>query len=102
MIEVTSAAIAVIEGLEADQVSHMLVGAYSSSAYSIPRGTKDVDVIISLQTEQSPDRVMKRLEAILGEAYCCFALHSSITFVSPSRMLCHALSGESQSRTGVF
>lgn len=44
----------VVEALEAEQIDYMVVGAYSSGAYAIPRGTKDVDIVISLET---PDRI---------------------------------------------
>jgi hypothetical protein len=59
---VEDVAIIVIEALEAEKLDHMLVGAYSSGAYSIPRGTKDVDIVISLESPDRIDSLAARLE----------------------------------------
>lgn len=38
----------VIRTMESLQVSYMLVGAFSSNAYGIPRATKDADFVVQL------------------------------------------------------
>jgi hypothetical protein len=40
----------VIESLEKAAIPYMLVGAYSSGAYAVPRATKDVDLVISIES----------------------------------------------------
>jgi hypothetical protein len=40
----------VIEALEAENIPYMVVGALSSSVFGIPRATKDVDIVLQLQT----------------------------------------------------
>ena len=40
----------VIEALEAECIPYMVVGALSSSVFGIPRATKDVDIVLQLQT----------------------------------------------------
>lgn len=41
----------VIAALEAESISYMGVGALSSSVFGIPRATKDVDIVLQLQTQ---------------------------------------------------
>jgi hypothetical protein len=60
--EVDRCATLVVEALEAEEVPYMLVGAYSSGAYAIPRGTKDVDIVLSAHTGAGFDSVIRRLE----------------------------------------
>ena len=42
----------VIEQLEALRVNYMLVGAFSSNIYGIPRSTKDADIVVAFDTIQ--------------------------------------------------
>lgn len=51
---------AVVDALEACQIEYMIVGAFSSNAYSIGRSTKDADFVVSLQGVQLPE-LMQRL-----------------------------------------
>jgi Cys-tRNA synthase (O-phospho-L-seryl-tRNA:Cys-tRNA synthase) len=52
----------VVEALEAEDLPYMLVGAYSSGAYAVPRGTKDVDFVLSAHSGAAFDGVLRRLE----------------------------------------
>lgn len=42
----------VIEQLETLRVNYMLVGAFSSNIYGIPRSTKDADIVVAFDTIQ--------------------------------------------------
>lgn len=53
----------VIETLEAEDIPYMVVSALSSSVFGIPRATKDVDIILQLQTREP----LRRLEARLSQ-----------------------------------
>jgi len=46
------AAAQVIEQLERLQIEYMLVGAFSSNIYGIPRSTKDADIVVAFDTMQ--------------------------------------------------
>lgn len=48
-IEATAA---VVDALEACEIDYMVVGAFSSNAYSIGRSTKDADFVVALRTGQ--------------------------------------------------
>jgi hypothetical protein len=56
-------AASVIEALEAEDVPYMVVGALSSSVFGIPRATKDVDIVLQLQSREP----LRRLEARLAQ-----------------------------------
>lgn len=43
---------AVVDALEACQIEYMIVGAFSSNAYSVGRSTKDADFVVSLKWPQ--------------------------------------------------
>lgn len=58
-------AAAVLDACDAEQVDHMLTGAFAVSSYGIPRSTKDVDVLISLIGGDPIQRVMSRLSPIV-------------------------------------
>ena len=62
MTEVDKCAVAVLNALEIEGVQFMLVGAYSSGAYAIPRATKDVDIVLSTHTGAGFDNAISRLE----------------------------------------
>jgi hypothetical protein len=51
----------VIDACEAEQVEHMLTGAFAHGLYGIPRSTKDVDVVLSLVGGDPILRVARRL-----------------------------------------
>lgn len=53
----------VIDACEAEQVEHMLTGAFAHGLYGIPRSTKDVDVVLSLVGDDPILRVSRRLSA---------------------------------------
>jgi len=54
-------AASVIEALEAEDIPYMVVGALSSSVFGIPRATKDVDIVLQLQTREPLQRLQARL-----------------------------------------
>ena len=58
-IEATAAA---VDALEACEIDYMVVGAFSSNAYSIGRSTKDADFVVALRTGQLT-ALMQRLGA---------------------------------------
>jgi len=49
-MKVTDVMLRVAEALERAEVPYMLVGAFSSNYYGIPRSTEDVDFVIALDT----------------------------------------------------
>lgn len=51
----------VIEALEAENIPYMVVGALSSSVFGIPRATKDVDIVLQLQSREPLHRLGERL-----------------------------------------
>ena len=58
-IEATAA---VVDAFEACQIEYMVVGAFSSNAYSIGRSTKDADFVVALRSGQLTE-LMERLGA---------------------------------------
>lgn len=64
-MNVEGLAVAVIEACEAEGVEHMLTGAFATSTYGIPRSTKDVDVVLSVEGKDSVASVSRRLEPIV-------------------------------------
>ena len=46
------AAATVIEQLESQHVDYILVGAFSSNIYGVPRSTKDADIVVAFETIQ--------------------------------------------------
>jgi hypothetical protein len=55
----------VVDALEAEGVPYFVVGALSVSVFGIPRATKDVDIVISLETRKPLDAVERRLADVL-------------------------------------
>lgn len=55
---------AVIRALEAAEIPYMMVGAFSSNAYGIPRSTNDADVLVRLA-----DGDLNRLMSALGDEF---------------------------------
>jgi len=58
-------AAAVIDACEAEKIDHMVTGAFASSFYGIPRSTKDVDVVLSIEGHDPIQRVTSRLEPLV-------------------------------------
>jgi hypothetical protein len=56
----------VIEALEAEDIPYMVVGALSSSVFGIPRATKDVDIVLQLQTREPLRRLEERLSPVVN------------------------------------
>lgn len=56
----------VVEGLEAEGIPYMVVGALSSSVFGIPRATKDVDIVLQLLTREPLNRLETRLQGVLA------------------------------------
>jgi hypothetical protein len=61
-MDVFTLAVKVLDALDAENVPYMLVGAMSVSVFGIPRATKDVDIVISLETRKPLDSVEARLK----------------------------------------
>jgi hypothetical protein len=55
----------VIESLEAEGIPYMVVGALSTSVFGIPRATKDVDIVLQLQTREPLRRLETRLADVV-------------------------------------
>ncbi len=55
----------VVEACEIEGVEHMLTGAFAASYYGIPRSTKDVDLVVSVETTNAVDRLIARLEPVV-------------------------------------
>lgn len=55
----------VIEALEAEEIPYMVVGALSSSVFGIPRATKDVDIVLQLETREPLRRLEERLSQVV-------------------------------------
>jgi len=55
----------VIDALEAEGIAYMVVGALSSSVFGIPRATKDVDIVLQLQTREPLRRLETRLADVV-------------------------------------
>lgn len=58
-------AAAVIDACEAESVRHMLTGAFAFNLYGIPRATKDVDVVLSMEGSAPMERVIARLDPVV-------------------------------------
>lgn len=59
-------AVHVIEAAEAENVDFMTVGAIAAGTYGVPRSTRDVDILVSVQVPGNIERLMKRLSAIVN------------------------------------
>lgn len=65
-MKVEELAVAVIEACESEGVEYMLTGAFATSAYGIPRSTKDVDVVLSVEGKDSVACVSRRLAPLVS------------------------------------
>jgi hypothetical protein len=63
-MDVFGIAARMVEALESAGVPYMVVGALSVSVFGIPRATKDVDIVVSLETRQPLNEVERRLQDI--------------------------------------
>jgi len=58
-------AAAVIDACDAENVDHMITGAFASSLYGVPRSTKDVDVVLSISAADPIGRISTRLDHLV-------------------------------------
>ncbi len=79
----------VIEALQAEGIDYMVVGALSSSVFGIPRATKDVDIVLHLQTREP----LQRLEARLGDVV---DFDPQVTFETLTGSLRHILTAKTR------
>jgi hypothetical protein len=77
----------VIEALEAERIEYMVVGALSSSVFGIPRATKDVDIVLQLETREP----LLRLEGRLGDLV---VFDPQVTFETLTGSLRHILTAK--------
>ncbi len=61
-MNVEQLAIKVIEACEAEQLDHMLTGAFAFNYYAIPRSTKDVDIVVDITGAGKILNLIERLE----------------------------------------
>ena len=58
-------AMAVVEAVESAEVEFMVVGAMAAGAYGVPRSTRDVDLLVSVNVEGGLASVMASLDSIV-------------------------------------
>ena len=56
-------AMAVVEAVESAGVEFMVVGAMAAGAYGVPRSTRDLDLLVSVNVEGGLASVMARLDS---------------------------------------
>jgi len=66
-------ALLVIEAAEAENIEFMTVGAIAAGAYGVPRSTRDVDLLISVQVPGNIARLIRRLSS-------CVTFDPQVTF----------------------
>ena len=76
----------IVDALEACQIEYMIVGAFSSNAYSIGRSTKDADFVVALRATQLTALMQRlgsdfRLDPQLQFETLTGSLRNVITFV---------------------
>ena len=81
-----AAVAAIVDALEACQIEYMIVGAFSSNAYSIGRSTKDADFVVALRATQLTALMQRlgsdfRLDPQLQFETLTGSLRNVITFV---------------------
>jgi hypothetical protein len=86
-MDVFTLAAKVVEALEAENVPYMVVGAMSVSVFGIPRATKDVDIVVSLETRKPLHGVERRLKDVL-------VFDPQITFETITGSLRHILNSK--------
>lgn len=60
-MNIVELAVAAIRACEAENVEHMLTGAFATSCYGIPRSTKDVDLVLATNESAQMESVIHRL-----------------------------------------
>ncbi len=58
-------AVRMVEALETEAIPHLLTGAIAVGVYGLPRGTNDIDIVVSLQTRGLLQRLEQRLAGIV-------------------------------------
>lgn len=79
----------VIEALEAENIPYMVVGALSTSVFGIPRSTKDVDVVLRLESREPLLALENRLLDVV-------VFDQQVTFESLTGSYRHILTSKSK------
>lgn len=79
----------VIDALESENLPYMVVGALSTSVFGIPRSTKDVDMVLRLESRDALLALEKRLHDVV-------AFDPQITFESLTGSRRHVLTSKSK------
>lgn len=58
-------AVRMVEALEAEAIPHLVTGAIAVGVYGLPRGTKDIDIVVSLESNRPLHRLEQRLAGIV-------------------------------------
>jgi hypothetical protein len=77
-------ALGILDTLQKCEVPHMLVGGLSSNVYGIPRSTKDVDIVIRLESMEP----LRRIEEALPPE---FEIDPQVTFETITGNLRHII-----------
>ncbi len=64
-MDVFTVASKVVRALEEENIPYIVVGALSVSVFGIPRATKDVDIVVSLETRRPLDALERRLADVV-------------------------------------
>jgi len=64
-MKVEQVAALVVQAIEAVGIDYILVGSFSSGFYGIPRATKDVDIVISIQSEEPVHALERQLKGVV-------------------------------------
>jgi hypothetical protein len=79
----------VVSALEVEDIPYMVVGALSSSVFGIPRATKDVDIVLQLETREPLGRLETRLKEVV-------TFDPQITFETLTGSLRHILTSKNK------
>lgn len=79
----------VVDALDEERIAYMIVGALSSSVFGIPRATKDVDIVLQLETHEP----LRRLEERLAEVV---VFNPQITFEALTGSVRHILTAKTR------
>lgn len=58
-------AVRMVEALEAEEILHLVTGANAVGVYGIPRGTKDIDIVVSLESAEPLNRLERHLADVV-------------------------------------
>lgn len=64
-MKVEALASLVVQAIDHVGIDYILVGSFSSGYYGIPRATKDVDIVISIQSQDPVHTLEKRLKGVV-------------------------------------